>query len=613
MTERKSGPLTRADFEALWTSVVPSEYSRPFVELGEGEGFEAFTQAWAQFGRVSVAIDRTTQAMYIEPGSGQTSAPASGARLATVELTFTRTLDFAQLLVLDAGRILIEEEQIDFAPGGGETVRTGRRYALLAPLVFQPGDPGPVLAMAAAEFPGFGYNNPLPGTLAVIAQPGTGFENDRASVVPGVSAHRLAVRPDPDVVIPEHVGQYVEFVAGSNAGQVRRIIGYESPTVDTTPPTGGTVLLAPTMVLRIGLLAGVFQAGETVEQVSTGARLRVLVQSGTHLYADALEGTIALGALVSGVLSGAVGSFDALELDPAMVAEAGSATWRILDWVEDFGLLVTNAQSPAGGASATLDEVGDERGVQRRAGEVGDRGDESYRARVAALADVVSPNALSRIVNRILSPLGESGVLREVGLAKFRGMLFDGDPTSNDPEIAYAFDLDFVGVTGTATGTFLEGEIVDQTVDGVTARGRASLGYTVPAGSLPQPLPAPTLAGLARIEGHFVQSERITGRQSGAYIAMPTFSGGLVERDRFKVNLDYTEFRSFFLMGVRHTGIGDFGLAFDAGAANAFDASPHLAFFDGFALTESSTLRGIWNALNDARAGGVGFDLVWES
>ncbi len=614
----KTGPLTQDDLAQLWKSVVDPGYSRPFVEQGEGHGYEAFTQGFAQMGRVSQAVDRSFSALFVEPFSGQTNPPASGARRSTVILTFSRASAFAEPVVVDAGVVLVEEQATDFGPSGGEPVLTGRRYRLLSPAVFIPGDPGPLHAPAEAEDYGFGYSNPLPGTLTYLVQPGKDFTNDRGTVHPGVVAHRLLVRPDPDVVIPEHVGQYVELLSGANAGQRRRVVGYEAPTVDTTPPTGGTVLLAPTTVLRFSLVAGTFTPGEVLEQASTGAQLRVLAQAGGVgglLVADRIAGTVALGTLCYGVLSGAVCVFDFVELSPDMTAELLTASWRILDWGVDFGLSVTNALSPAGGASAILDEIGDERGVQRRAGEAGDAGDDTYRERVSALADVVSPNALSRTANRILAPYGEAALLREVSYPLFRGFFFDGDATSSDPEIAFAYDFDALDVAGSgSSGNFIEGERVTQTkTDGTIASGRACLVYPVPAGLLPQPEPAPYLGSVAGIFGTFVNGPDIVGETSGAVVNGTVFTGGLVSRDRWKVLLDYVEFRAFFLMGVPSIGLGDFGFAYDAGAFDAYDSAPYLTFYDGYALTEASIDRGIWNALWAARAGGVGFDVVRET
>ncbi len=608
MTTPKTGPLTQAELQELWESVTDPSYSRPFVELGEGEGFEAYTQFFAQLARVSEAVDTSTQARFITPFSGQTAPPAAGAAKATVTLSLARTRGFERALVLPAG-FAVEEEQIDAGELGGVPTLTGRRYLLTQALPFAPGEAGRFDVLAEALAFGPGFNHPRPGTLHAIVQPGTHFENDRATVEPGVSAHRLLVRPEPDVVIPEHVGQILEFTGGANVGQRRRIVGYAPPEVEATPPHGGIALLAPEAIYRLSAVAGSFAVGETIEQPASGATLRFVRQTPTLLLAERLSGTLLLGPLLVGQLSGALATADAVELSPDLVAEAGTASWRILDWAADLGVTATNEASPAGGLSADLDELAEERGVYRRNGE----GDPSIARRGGALADVVSPNALVRAVNRVIASYGGSAILREVGLPGLRGFFFDGDPTSTDPNVAFAFDLDRLTVTGVATGVFSDGEIVKQDNGGVVALGRAVLSFPVPAGVLPQPLPDPALAGLCRVWGSFAPGVPIVGQTSGASIALPVFSGGLKERDRWKVLLDYTEFRAFFLMGFAAFGLGDFGFAFDAGASNAFDAAPWLAFLDGQPLTEANLNRAVWIALNEAKAGGVGFDLVRDA
>jgi hypothetical protein len=114
----------------------------------------------------------------------------------------------------------------------------------------------------------------------------------------------------------------------------------------------------------------------------------------------------------------------------ALVAEVGTAEWRILDWDTDLTLAVTNPLAATGGISGLLDALGAERRVSRTPGET----DDGYRSRIATLPDVVSPNAIRRIGNRILAPLGESVVLREIGTACLPGWYFDFD----------AWDYDFV-------------------------------------------------------------------------------------------------------------------------------------------------------------------------
>jgi hypothetical protein len=525
MAGSKTGPLTMAELQALWVSVTDTGYSAPFIELGEGQGFEAYTQAFVQAARVSEAIDRTTQSLYFLPWSGQTSEPASGAQRAQVDLVFTRTTLYEQELTFAAGTFFVEEETTDYGSSGPVTVRTGRRYVILETKTLAPGDPGPLTIRAEATVPGYGHNNPPPGDVRGIVQLGAGFMNSRASVVPGVTSHRLVVQPEPDVVIPEHVGRYVLFVAGSNAGRRVRIVGYEDPVVDITNPNGGTAVLAPTQVLRISATAGTFILGEVIEQV--GASARLIWISSTHVIADRLSGNLATGIVTTGVESGATVTCDAIEQGPDLLAESGTASWVILDWAEDLGLAVTNPDYPSGGRAATLDELAAEREVYRGDGE----DDETLRQRATTLADVVSPNAIVRTANRILGHYGLEVCLREVGLSKFRGLFYDGDPSNPDPAVAFAFDLDFA----------------------------------------------------------------------------------LRPQDRFRLNLSYEEFRGFFLLGVPPIPLGDFGAAFDAGACNAFDASPFLCFFDGFPVTQASVYRSLWQAVYGAKAGGVGFDLYQET
>ncbi len=521
----KRGPLTIAELTALWRSVTDPTYSAPFIELGEGQGFEAHTQAFAQHERVSEAVDRTTQAMYVLPFSGQTDEPASGGRRARVTLIIERSplVDLQREVTFVAGQ-RVEEVEIDFGELGGVEIHTGRRYTLLETVGLGPGELGPLTVIAEAEAEGFGYNNPAPGTLRAFVQAGAGFTNDGASVAPGTSLHRLVVRPEPDVVLPEHVGQYVELLDGSNRGAVRRIAGYVEPTAGGLFPDGGQALLAPTMVLRLSAVSGSFIPGELVEQPG-GASARVIFQTATHLIADRVSGSFAVATMSTGVQSGVGATFDSIDQGPELVAESRTAAWRVLEWA-DLGISVTNVDSPSGGRAALLDELGDERGVQRGAGV----DDETYREAVSSLADVISPAAVRRAINRTLAPFGLRGWLREVGSARFRGMFYDGDSTSADPALAFAYDLNF------------------------TAR----------------------------------------------------------PEDRFKLDLNYQEFRGFFLVGVPPLGLGDFGIAYDAGLWNAYDGAPQLTFFDGQPLTAATINRSLWQAVDTVRAGGVGFDLYAE-
>ncbi len=198
----------------------------------------------------------------------------------------------------------------------------------------------------------------------------------------------------------------------------------------------------------------------------------------------------------------------------------------MLDWAIDLGIAVTNPSSPIGGLTAVLDAIGKERKILRTFAE----GDDAYRERVAAPADVVSPNAIRRAMNRVLMPLGIHGCFREVGRPLFRGFFLDGDPNSSDPAIAFAYDMDFV---------------------------------VRPA-------------------------------------------------DRYKLDLDYTEFRAFFVISVPPISSGEFGIAYDAHPLGFFDAAPYNDFLDGYPIDQPIVYQRLWNVISNVVAGGVGFDIVLD-
>ena len=532
-------PLTTEDLMTLWKSVVDDGYSRPFID-GKQDGLETnievFEQLAAQLAFASESIENSTQEMFLLPYSGQTAPPASEGQPATVVLTFTRDRLFELPIVFERGAVAFREIATDWGDEGAVDVVTGRTYVAQTSASLSPGAGGPVFLTAASNRQGFGFNLAEPGSIRSFRQPGSGMSNDGARVVTGTAAHRLIVRPDPDVVIPEHVGQYVQFMTGANAGQVRRVIGYEGPIPTGSNANGGTAVLAATGVYVIGTVTGEFLQDEEVYQVigaSTTARGVFRGTSNDRIVIDRSFGDFATG-LVIGVLSGAFATVTSIDQSPDMVAEqlnvpygAPGAGWRLMDWETDLGITVTNVDWPSGGRSPMLDELGAERLIYRQPGEL----DSAYRKRVARIADQISPNAIRRICNRITARIGADSCLREVGSTKFPGVFYDGDPSNPDPSIAFAYDMDFA----------------------------------------------------------------------------------VRPMDRYKLMLDYEEFRAFFLVGLPPVVHGDFGIAYDAGPCDAYDAAPYFAQFDGFGLDQAVIYKTIWSAVDAARAAGVGFDLYPET
>lgn len=578
-----AGRYTAEQLERLWRDLIDPEHARSI--LADPDSALAIRQAFEQLALVSAAIDETTQELYLLPFSGQSSPPAGGAARAAVELTVSRSLRLDEVLILEPGT-LVEEVALDAGPSGAVEVLTGRRYALSERLAFLPGEAGPKSVAAAAERLGRGLDWPAPGSLRHLSAPGAGLGNEGASVVPGAPGpHALVAAPVPDAPVPEHDGQTVELTLGANAGQRRRVVGYRPPS---PPADAGALLLARDALLRVSGVAGTFRVGEVVT-LAGGAAGRLVAAGGSYLVVEVTTLAAAGTGAIVGEESGASAMVDVVELGEAMAAEAGTASWRVLDLPTAYGLTFTNAESPAGGRDAVLDALADERGARRAPGE----SDEELRARVEDPADAVTPMAVLRAANRALSRFGLEATIREAGSVGMPGIFCDVSP----------FDLGAYAVAGAFSG-FAGGEGVRQPATG--AQGVAIVGHAPGLGALT----SPTLKGIGRPFGQpFVSGSPIVG---SATVPIPIVSGGPTSDARFRTGFSYLDMRAFFLVGVPKTGAGDFGCAFDTHPAGFCDSAPALSFYDGFPATQAASSQAVWQAVDEVRPAGSGFDLVQE-
>lgn len=627
MTTPKLGPLTPADFQRIWESTTDPSYWQPFELAGEGNGFEAHTQAWQQGARVSQAVDETTQALYILPWSGQTAPPASGAQSATVTLTLTRSLRLEQPLLLQAGTF-VEEQATDWGYPEGVPVLTGRRYALDQTYVFEPGIQGPLTVTATAERPGTGYNNPQPGTISVFPQPGTGYQNDFATVraqnYPNapISPQSTALvfvdcANEADSFIPQHVGQYLLFMSGANVGKIARIVAYSPPNLLANPPTGGTVQIELSQSARSlsGSHTGTFRVGEQIKITSSATVIGYGIVLDTTL--DPASGDLlvcwqktsgaaaiisSVDPVITGQTSGATATLGVMLTDVDFTPENLTAAWLILDWIGDWGLTSTNAASPSGGKVAMLDALGKERGIQRSSP---NEGDPLYAQRVATIADVVSPNAIRRTLNRVLLPSTQKipWVFLETETT-FPGFYFDQD----------AWDYDFQGITGTVSGTFLDGEPVTQT-DGTT--GWVATGFAAApaaaASSVPGPAGASAFTGIVAPRGKFTTGGKIVGKVSGATVTPTAVTPGLYAGTLDRVVFGYENMRAWFYVILPPASDGEYGFAYDSYPTGAYDASPFDDFYDGSPIGWAARCLAVSRALDNAKAGGVGYDILQGS
>lgn len=121
--------------------------------------------------------------------------------------------------------------------------------------------------------------------------------------------------------------------------------------------------------------------------------------------------------------------------------------WREEPDYGDVTITVYQSAPTTGGTDAALDALGNNRGLPRLNGE----GDDAYRARVRTLPDTISPNALKRVIDSILLPVGGTYDFIETFVQSYQecwdapGAAIPGSPFDpnlfvfDDPRPAYPF------------------------------------------------------------------------------------------------------------------------------------------------------------------------------
>ena len=171
-----------------------------------------------------------------------------------------------------------------------------------------------------------------------------------------------------------------------------------------TPTTvqDGSVGLTASGVVRVNI-------GLPAEQVATTANGTLAFWVRARVTAFTSLATQPLGGIAS-----------PLCFEP-LAAEVGTIEWAVRDW-KDMGLTITAARHGDLGRDDDLGLLGDNRGMYRGDGETA----EAFRIRLSKVPDVVSPAALTRVVNRILAPLRLTGRVIDVG-DEVNGFFFDLD------------------------------------------------------------------------------------------------------------------------------------------------------------------------------------------
>ena len=238
-------------------------------------------------------------------------------------------------------------------------------------------------------------------------------------------------------------GAFTSYVAEAN-NQTEN----DFPLLPAIPVVGDAVYFAATfpisaLALRIDTAAdGVFtviweywsgvawETSETVQDGSVGLTapgvVRVNIGVPQAQAATTVNGVLAfwVRARVSAFTSLAVvplaGYAAPLCFEP-LALESGTVEWSVRDW-KDLGVIVTAVRHGELGRDDDLGLLGDNRGMYRGDGETA----EAFRQRVSKVPDVVSPAALTRVVNRILAPLRLTGRVVDVG-DEVDGFFFDTD------------------------------------------------------------------------------------------------------------------------------------------------------------------------------------------
>jgi hypothetical protein len=426
--------------------------------------------------------------------------------------------------------------------------------------------------------------------------------------------------------LPDHVGQYVQLTAGVNQGLVARAVLYHA--ANPSAGMGSAVELEQLYCIQGKNLDTSFVKGEMVQVVLFVGN--VVIGQGTFLAERDIagqpnnvrelafvltSGTVQPPNPITGATcfvhapgSNSFANVEQLTAAPVPVSETGTAAWRVLDWSADWGVVCSNATQPAGGVAPMLDALGAEKSMPRGVGE----GDQGYAQRVAAPADVVSPNAVRRTLNRVLN--STSWCFREVGTSLLPGFFYDKAGAGD------FYDWTVLLFQGTFGGAGVWG--FQQPVKYVDSSGNVRAlgvyGGTCTDGVntyhifVYQQANADLRAGLVNGGDQIVAQDPTNAH----HISGLTFKANPYDTlNRHRYYLDSVEFRAMFLVGLPPPTGGDFGLPYDASPLpiGFYDMTGSLSgFYDGYPTEAAALYKQLWDALQAIKAGGVSVEFEVE-
>jgi hypothetical protein len=228
--------------------------------------------------------------------------------------------------------------------------RAGRRYRTTADVLFGPADLGPFTVGIRSQFQGYEFNEPG----VVVTADGTALPGEIDTI---------------DVLFQSAPSQPL-----ANAG---------TATATFNAPSGGLQLVA-------GLTGGSFSP-ESVGRYVTFTGALNAANNGSR-------------AIVEYQSSSSVRVRNALGVSEVGTAGVGWQEFSAVTDIADTTILVRQPSATGGGRDAALDAHGKDRGIPRGVLET----DTSYRGRIRALPDNISPNAIDRTLQQLLFPYGQS-------------------------------------------------------------------------------------------------------------------------------------------------------------------------------------------------------------
>lgn len=244
------GPLTKDDYLELWRGVLPSSYTDPIEQSGDGRGFDIPSLQGAIFAHFAENMEVTQQAYFLRRYSGASRAHAGGARKAQGFLSITRAAPTVGGITITAGTIVIATAIDSF----GDELQVGR-YLVTADTVLSEGNGTAVPLPVVAEYAGYAGNVPAGFSFA--------FDERGRKSVPSVitSVSKVTELPNPqqaaDSFDASMVGRYVRFVGtiGSlNGSMPRKITSFIAGTensIDFSPPLNDAGDIGTNVVIEV--------------------------------------------------------------------------------------------------------------------------------------------------------------------------------------------------------------------------------------------------------------------------------------------------------------------------------------------------------------------------